>query len=250
MQVIVDGLLTNYVRQGNGNTLVILHGWGDSSRGWKNVIKAFAKDYDVIVPDLPGFGGTQNPPVAWGLDEYTGFIAAFLKKIEVKRVYGVLAHSNGGAIAIRGLANGTMAADKLVLLASAGIRGTYKGRVKAIRYLTKTGKTLAAPLPKNIKQKLRHKVYTTIGSDMLVAEHLQETFKKVVTDDVQANAATLDLPALLIYGENDEQAPVWYGEKFHELIDGSTLEILPGAGHFVHIDRPTEVTKAIKDFLL
>src|SRR5690606_38998725 len=120
--------------------------------------------------------------------------------------------SNGGAIAIRGMARGWLSADNLVLLASAGIRGEYKGRVKALRLITKAGKALTTPLPKSVKQRLRKKVYATVGSDMLVAEHLQETFKKVVTDDVREDAARLALPTLLIYGDQDDATPVRYAE--------------------------------------
>jgi pimeloyl-ACP methyl ester carboxylesterase len=85
---------------------------------------------------------------------------------------------------------------------------------------------------------------------MLVAEHMQETFKKVVEDDVQADASHINVPTLLIYGEKDQEAPVWYGEQFHQLITDSTLEVLPGAGHFVHLDRPKEVIKSILEFLV
>jgi pimeloyl-ACP methyl ester carboxylesterase len=84
---------------------------------------------------------------------------------------------------------------------------------------------------------------------MLVAEHLQETFKRVVTDDVRADAAQIIQPTLLVYGEDDDSTPVWYGQQYHELMNESTLEILPGAGHFVHIDRPDDVRKAIIGFL-
>jgi pimeloyl-ACP methyl ester carboxylesterase len=114
--------------------------------------------------------------------------------------------------------------------------------------LAKAGKALTLPLPKSAKQALRKKAYKTIGSDMLVAEHLQETFKRVVTDDVRADAAKLTLPTLLVYGENDDATPVRYGELFHQVIEGSTLEVLPGAGHFVHLDRPDDVLRAIQEF--
>ena len=248
MQVIVDGLLTSYERVGKGQALLILHGWGDSSAGWRNVAKALSDQYEVIVPDLPGFGGTQAPEKDWGLTDYAQFVASFLEKIQVKPSV-LLGHSNGGAIAIRGLGKDILSAEKLVLLASAGIRNEYKGRNRALRLATKAGKALTAPLPKATKRKLRRKVYTSIGSDMLVAEHLQETFKRVVTDDVRADAARLMVPTLLIYGENDEQTPVRYGELFHEAIDGSTLEILPGADHFLHGGHREKVVKLIKDFL-
>jgi pimeloyl-ACP methyl ester carboxylesterase len=249
MQVVVDSILTQYRRRGKGKVVVVLHGWGDNSAGLSALCDHLSKQYDVIAVDLPGFGGTVPPPVAWGLDEYAHFVRAFLQKLGVNNVWAFVGHSNGGAMAIRGLANGDLEAEKLVLLASAGIRNVYKGRNKALRIITKTGKLFTMPLPSAMKQKIRRKVYKTVGSDMLVAEHMQETFKRVVTDDVRADAARLALPVLLVYGEDDDATPVWYGEQFHELIPTSTLEILPGAGHFVHLDRPAEVGRAIREFL-
>ncbi len=249
MQVIVDSLLTYYEAHGKGRLVLLLHGWGDSAAGLKTLQAALAKKYKVIALDLPGFGGSQPPPEAWGLDSYAYFVAHFLDKIAAKKLVAIVGHSNGGAIAIRGMARGWLSADKLVLLASAGIRGEYKGRVKALRLVTKAGKALTAPLPKSIKQHLRKKVYTTVGSDMLVAEHLQETFKKIVADDVRADAAHLALPTLLIYGDADDATPVAYGKLLQEAIQGSKLEVVPGAGHFVHTDQPAAVEKLIQGFL-
>jgi len=249
MQVIVDDLLINYARSGSGQVVVLLHGWGDRASGMLSLQQVLDKKFDVIIPDLPGFGGSQMPNGAWGLDDYAAFIAAFLKKLEIRKTYALIGHSNGGAIAIRGLDGGQLVAEKLILLASAGIRGTYKGRVKVARYITKLGKTLSKPLPLNAKKSLRRKVYQTIGSDMLIAEQLQETFKKIVTDDIRANAAKLTLPTLLIYGKNDTQTPLNYGETLHGLIKDSRLMILPEAGHFIHLEKRCEVVQLIQEFL-
>ncbi|MGH7238286.1 MAG: alpha/beta fold hydrolase, partial [Candidatus Saccharimonadales bacterium] len=134
-------------------------------------------------------------------------------------------------------------------LASAGIRGEYKGRNYALRMVAKSGKLLTKPLPATTQRKLKRKVYQTIGSDMLVAEHLQETFKKVISDDVRPDAAKLKLPTLLVYGDNDEQAPLRYGEIFSRLIPGSKLEMMSGGGHFVHLDRPAETIGLVEEFL-
>lgn len=249
MQVVVDSILTQYVRQGKGKTVVILHGWADSSTGLRSLCAALSEDHEVIAVDLPGFGGTAPPTAAWGLDEYVDFVSRFLQKIGVKKVSAIIGHSNGGAMAIRGVAQGKLEADKVVLLASAGIRNVYKGRNRALRIMAKTGKVFTMPLPASLKKRIRSKVYKTIGSDMLVAEHMQETFKRVVTDDVRPDAAQLTMPVLLIYGEDDESTPVWFGEQYHELMVDSTLEILPGAGHFVHLDRPHDVEQAVQEFL-
>ncbi|HZM64174.1 MAG TPA: alpha/beta hydrolase [Candidatus Saccharimonadales bacterium] len=249
MQVVVDSLLTQYTLEGKGKVVLILHGWGDNSAGWRQFASTLAKKQQVIVVDLPGFGGTEAPKTAWGLADYAQFVRHFLEKIDKRQVHALVGHSNGGAIAIRGLASGVLQSTKLVLLAAAGIRGEYKGRVKAMRVFTKIGKALSSPLPTSVKQKLRRKVYSRVGSDMLVAEHLQETFKKIVTDDVREDTAKLTVPTLLMYGEADEQTPPLFGEAYHQLITGSTLELLPGAGHFVHVDRPAEVTKAVQEFI-
>lgn len=249
MQVIVDSLLTHYQVHGKGKVVLLLHGWAGSVGSFAKLQAELAKKYKVVAIDLPGFGGSQPPEGAWGLDDYAYFVNNFLAKIEVKKLHALIGHSNGGAIAVRGMARGWLSADRLVLLASAGIRGEYKGRIKAIRLVTKAGKALTAPLPKTVKQKLRKKVYKTVGSDMLVAEHLQETFKKVVTDDVRSDATHLALPTLLVYGDKDESTPLPYAKLLNEAIKGSKLEVIPGAGHFVYDDEPAAVLKSLKDFL-
>ncbi len=249
MQVITDGLLTQYEITGKGQVLVILHGWGDSGKGFLELRTALSKKYQVIQPDLPGFGGSQAPPHAWGLNDYVAFIAHFLVKINCTKTLSFIGHSNGGAIAVRGIAEGSFQPEKLVLLASAGIRDQDNGRKTAVKIIAKTGKTLSAPLPLSIQKKLRQKLYKTVKSDMLSVEHMQSTFKQIVSDDIQNDAKMITIPTLLIYGEEDDQTPVRFGEQLHELIKDSTLEILPGAGHFVQLDRPHQVKTSIEGFL-
>lgn len=250
MQVIVNGLLTQYDIAGKGKLLVILHGWGDNSSNWRKLQKQLADNYKVIMVDLPGFGGTAAPDVAWQLNDYAEFIRDFLKKVKVANVYAIIGHSNGGAITIRGLAMNLLRADKLILLGSAGIRGEYKGRNKALRYITKAGKAATMPLPKTAKKALRQKVYKSIGSDMLVAEHMQETFKNIVEDDVRADASKVMVPTLLIYGSEDTATPPRFGSIFQKSINNATFETVQDAGHFVYQDSPEETGRLIGEFLL
>jgi pimeloyl-ACP methyl ester carboxylesterase len=250
MQVIVNGLMTNYERKGSGKAVVLLHGWGDDLTTFRQLSAMLAGAFDVIAVDLPGFGKTETPKNDWKLDDFALFTADFLRKIGIKETYAVIGHSNGGAVAIRGVASGKLSPDRLVLLASSGIRGEYKGRNKALRLITKTGKLLTAPLPKRAKKRLQRTVYSTVGSDMLVAENMQETFKLVVTDDVQNDAATIEVPTLLIYGSNDTATPQRYGERFATLIPKSKLEIIKGAGHFVHHQHADDVGQLVTEFLV
>lgn len=248
MQLIVNGLLTNYQTSGKGKEVLFLHGWGDSINSFKQLVLDLSGKYKVILLDLPGFGKTASPPQTWGLSDYSSFVADFIDKAGIKP-FAVVGHSNGGAVAIRGLSHEMIKADKLVLLASAGIRNTHKARKKVLRMAAKTAKLPVALLPKRAQTKIKKHVYKTIGSDLFVAEHLQETFKRVIEDDIRQEAGKIDIPTLLIYGDNDTATPVEYGQMLAAKLPNSKLEVLAAAGHFVHHDKPAEVTNLILKFL-
>ncbi|MCA9332142.1 alpha/beta hydrolase [Candidatus Saccharibacteria bacterium] len=249
MQVVVNALMTSYDKVGSGPAVLLLHGWGDSRKTFDTLINRLSDSFTLISLDLPGFGGSQSPNEPWGLDEYAKFVAEFLQKVECQNLMAVVGHSNGGAIALRGLGSGVFGADKLVLLASAGIRDHYRGRKKGLRLAAKTAKLMTKPLPKQVQARLRKKAYKAIGSDLFVAEHLQETFKRIITDDVQADAAKIHSPCLLIYGSEDSATPPGYGEIYRKLIDGSRLHIIAGASHFIHQSHTEQVSKLVEDFL-
>lgn len=248
MNVVVNNLLTHYEVKGSGEPIVLLHGWGDSLQGLKDLQAELADSFKVISLDLPGFGATEAPSATWNLDSYAEHVGAFLTKIDVTP-FAILGHSNGGAIAIRGLANGSLKSDKLILLAAAGIRTNQSAKKLLFKVVAKGGKVATAALPKSTQLKLRRKLYGAAGSDLLVVEGMQETFKATVRQDVQADAAKLTLPTLLVFAENDLAVPLADGRRYKELIAGSKLEIIGGAGHFLHLEKPEKVLGLIRNFL-
>ncbi len=250
MRVVVDGLLTTYHISGTGDqTILLLHGWADSSATFNELSKTLSKKYQLISLDLPGSGDSDTPSRPWEIDDFAEFIANFLHKIHITKPFAILGHSNGGAIAVRGLASNKLEAGRLVLLASAGVRDQDRARKQVVKVVAKVGKTVTFALPKSMRQGLRRKLYTAVGSDMLVAEHLQETFKRTVNQDIQNDARALKLPTLLLYGQNDTATPPRFGERLKEAIAGSNLIILPDAGHFVHHDQQKMVANLIQEFL-
>lgn len=251
MQLVVNSLLTTYEDTGDNQDKVILclHGWGDDHRTFAGLTKALQSSYRVISVDLPGFGSSQAPNAVWGLDDYATFLSDFLKKLHVQEVSVLIGHSNGGALAILALSRGKLSAHRLVLLGAAGIRDQEKIKKLGLKVIAKTGKAATFWLPANKKKALQKRLYGAAGSDMLVVPHLQETFRKTVAQDVQVDAKTITIPTLLIYGEHDRATPVQYGEIYHRLITGSKLEVVPGAEHFVHHDKPTEVQHLIEEFI-
>lgn len=247
MNVIVDNLLVNYVRQGKGQPVLILHGWGDRLESFDELSRLLEDSYEIIRIDLAGFGKSQAPPSTWGLGDYGAYIAKFLAKINV-RPSVIIGHSNGGAIAIKGLADGQLSADKLVLLSSAGIRDTKKARKFAWRLAAKAGKSATALLPTDMRQSLRTRLYQSAGSDLLVAPHLEATFKRIVNEDIQAEAAMISLPTLIINGSDDTATPPEFAHTFQKAINGSKLIMIDEAGHFAHQQFAEKIAAAVKDF--
>lgn len=251
MQIVVDSLLTHYERLGTGKqSIVLLHGWGDSGRTFDQLIQLLQSDYTLITLDLPGFGGTQRPQGVWGLAEYADFVRHVLDKLEVVP-YALVGHSNGGAIAISGLSSGILSAKKLILIASAGVRTTAGQSWHRLAWgsVAKIGKVGTSLLPQTIQQRLRRRLYAMTGSDMMVTPGLEETFKKVVTSDIRADAAQVTVPSLLLYGETDMATPPHFGELLAAALPSSKLVIVPGAGHFVHQEQAQQVAAHIKEFL-
>jgi pimeloyl-ACP methyl ester carboxylesterase len=248
MQVIVDGLMTNYLETGTGKTILALHGWGSDSSTFAELMKEFGESYLFIAVDLPGFGASQKPTAAWGLDDYAKFVQAFLRKLD-SEPFAILAHSNGAAIAVKAVASGVLKPEKLILMGAAGIRPKQTSRKLVLKAIAKTGKAATIVLPPTVRKKIRERFYDKIGSDYRRIEGMEATFNKTVNEDVLPLAAQVDIPTLLLYGEADTSTPPLYGELYKEAMPNATLEVIGGAGHYVHIDAKDKTEKAIGEFL-
>lgn len=250
MQVVVRGILTHYEQSGSrGKQLLLLHGWGDRLETYDALVSALDSSYQVTRLDLPGFGATEPPKQSWGLSDYARFVADFSQKLSVKPDV-LIGHSNGGAVAVVATANRDVRPKQLVLLASAGIRNRQKLQKLLWKAVAKTGKAMTFWLPLRYKQRLQKKLYGTIGSDMLVAPQLRETFKKTVAEDITSKAAELNIPTLLVYGGQDRATPPGaVGQQLHRAIKHSRLEIIPGADHFVHQQSVSQVATLVKEFI-
>ena len=184
------------------------------------------------------------------MDNYAQFLEAALNKLELKQPYAVIGHSNGGALAVRAVSLGRLKPQKLILLAASGVRTNNQFKRLFLKIIAKTGNLATLWMPERYRQALRKSLYGAAGSDLLVMPELQDTFKKTVRQDVQADAVVIDVPTLLVFAANDDAIPVADGKQYRQLIKNSRLEIIADAGHFVHIDQPGQVTKLIEEFLL
>jgi pimeloyl-ACP methyl ester carboxylesterase len=249
MQVIVDDIAVYYQKVGKGPIVLLLHGWADSLNTFRHLEAGLQKHYTVISLDLPGFGKSEAPPMAWGLPEYSTFVSNFFGKIHPNKQLAMLVgHSNGGSIALYATARQLLKPEHLVLLASAGVRIPKSPRLALLKVVAKVGKVATSVLPSRAKHRLKHRFYKGIQSDYMVAEHLQSSFKKIVKHDLRADAGEVQVPCLLIYGSHDAQTPVWVGQSLAENLPNARLEVLPGIGHYLHHDAHQDVLKTIEEF--
>ena len=249
MQVIVDNLLTNYSLTGKGKVVVLLHGWGTSAASFSQLSEALQEKYTVLGVDLPGFGETQTPDRAWDLRDYALFIKSWLNKIGCQEVFAFVGHSFGGSVAVLGVGEAILKPQRLIIIASAGVRRKKTLRKGILWLVAKLVKPLLYLLPQGRRQNVRQRFYKAVGSDAVLLPHMELTFKKVVGQDVQDAARKIKQPTLLIYGSEDKETPVSHGRLLSKAISGSRLEVLPGAGHLIHQEQPAAVDQLIEDFL-
>jgi pimeloyl-ACP methyl ester carboxylesterase len=249
MQVVVDGLLTNYELSGSGKLVVMIHGWGSDIKSFGSLQRDLSKSYQTLSLDLPGMGDTSQPEDNWNLDDFASFVSNIISKLNLKNPYAIIGHSNGGAIAVKIVSKKLAKPQKLILLASSGVRDKQTAKKKVLATLAKTGKKSLLFLPKGSQDRVKNRLYSSIGSEGLLIPGLEQTFRNIVNEDIQDIARSIKVPTLLIYGESDTSTPPEYGEALASSIEKSKLKIIDGAGHFVQLDQPSRVISLVRRFL-
>lgn len=242
-----------YRDEGNGPVILFLHGWRDDLHTFDPLVPFLSTDHRVVRVDLPGFGESEMPRAPWHLDDYVRFVADFIDKLGIK-VDSLVGHSFGGRIVIKGTAlaghEGKMFdARKIVLIASAGIAERNAFRNACFRALAKIGRFLTAVPPFTLLRKpLRQRLYQDLGSDYLSAGSLKGTFLNIINENLSSCAKAIAGPVLLVWGSEDAETPLRDGQRLATFIPGATLKVIPGAGHFVHREKPREVAELIRKF--
>jgi pimeloyl-ACP methyl ester carboxylesterase len=265
MRVIVDNLVTEYLDQGNaktavsgspnssqgeefrGPTILMLHGWGNTLHYFDPLCQELT-GFRIVRLDAPGFGGTETPKVPWSMEEYARFVAAFCNKLNLKPTV-LLGHSFGGRIIIKGVSEHILAAEKIVLIAAAGVAGRFSARNIFYAIISKIGKYVLKPLSRDLYQRMRREIYKRSKSDYLETGAMSETFLNIIRENLSRSAAHVTVPALIIWGQEDEITPLHEAERLHYFIKASELKVIAGAGHFVYREKPEEVARLIRDFV-
>ena len=243
----INGLNILYQVAGEGDIVLLLHGWGGESASFQPVFEWLAQSHKVYALDLPGFGKSQMPPIAWDTSDYAQVVAAFLEKFCISKAH-LIGHSFGGRISIILSAEHPEKVDKLILVDSAGIkpRRTAKyyfrvGIAKIGKLLRRCGK-YGNHLANAVSQRTGSKDYRDAGD-------MRATLVKVVNQDLRAFLPRIAASTLLIWGENDKDTPVAFGQIMEKEIPDAGLVVLKEAGHFSYLDKFPQFCRIVASFL-
>jgi pimeloyl-ACP methyl ester carboxylesterase len=244
----INGIRTRWRQAGTGPPVLVLHGWGAKIEAVDPIIRALSPQLTVFAVDLPGFGETALPPAPWGVTDYADWTRALMDELGLDRP-SIVAHSNGGRIAIHLATHHPERVDKLILIDSAGIRPKRGLRYYRRVALAKTAKH-AARLLGRPGRALQQRVFArTASSDYANAGPLRPTFVKLVNEDLTPLLSRIRASTLLIWGDQDDATPLSNGQTMERLIPDAGLVVLKGAGHFSYIDQPQRFGRVAAHFL-
>ena len=250
-QIIIEGNLVSYLSKAGEKPeqcLLFLHGWRSQKEVWLPIVNhqiTKSPNHSIYALDLPGFGSSPAPKVAWAVGDYAEIVKGFIQKLGLNNVI-IIGHSFGGRVGIKLAARHSKLISKLVLVDSAGFVDE-RTKKRAMELTAKLAKPFFLP---KFMQGLRRKIYKYIGADDYVATPwLTETFVKVKNEDLSEEMKKISCPTFLIWGENDTDTPVGFGQRMHALIPNSKFLILKNAGHFGFLDKPEEFVSALFEFI-
>ncbi len=241
MKMTVKDVDTNYIQYGNGTKdIVLLHGWGQNIAMMRPLGDLFQEKYRITILDLPGFGDTQEPPVPWTIFDYRDFLEEFLKKLNVKKPI-IMGHSFGGRLAISYAAQNSV--EKVCLFGSPCIRRQTEPTKKE-QLLKKLKKVPLlnqfSELAKNYIGSRDYKAATPI---------MRETLVHVINQDLSNEAKKIKAPTLLIWGEEDPEAPVEDARALESIMQDAGLVVFPGFGHYAYLENIGQVARILEQFL-
>lgn len=247
----VKGIPVAHFTAGEGTPVVLLHGWGvDAAAIWVLGERLTAQGYRAYAPDMPGFGDTPSPPHAWTVYDYAQFVVAYLDALQLAQV-NLIGHSFGGRLSIILGADYAQRVDKLVLIDSAGVRPPTPLQTRLRTRLYKTIRDgLYALRLRTLADELRQRYNQHYGSTdfQAVTGVMRESFVKVVNEDLQSHAKRIQASTLLIWGERDEDTPLWQAKRLEQLIPDAGLVTFPNAGHYSYLDNLPDATRIIDYF--
>jgi len=266
----IDGMPVHYRDEGNRQDtlppIVLIHGTGASLHTWDGWVEALQDQHRIIRLDLPAYGLTgPNDSGDYSLDFYAGFLLKFLDSLDVDQVI-IGGNSLGGGVAWMTALRAPERVSGLILVDASGYPVTSQSRPLAFRVATwpLVSQLFRYVTPRSVIEQSVRNVY---ADKSLVSEALIDRYhdlarrpgnRQAFLDRVKGESSrseawrkitSLEQPALILWGAQDELIPVSAARRFHQDLPNDTLVILDGLGHVPMEEGPLRTVAAVKDFL-
>lgn len=242
MQTKIKNVNINYIRYGNidGDTVVLLHGWGQNIEMMKPIGDNLQNDFDIIIIDLPGYGHSEEPDFVWSVYDFASCINELLIQLKVENPV-IIGHSFGGKISL--VYGSKYKTKKLVLFGS-----PYKPEIEKLSLKTKLLKKIAkikllSPLAELAKKHIGSTDYR--NASPMMRKVLVGTVNLDITNDVKK----INCPTLLIWGDNDTAVPLKRAYELESLIRDAGVVVYDNCTHYAYLERLGQTINVLNSFL-
>ncbi len=244
--VTVRGLAVHYESSGSGApALCLVHGAGGSAEVWRPQLDGLASTARVVALDLPAHGGTGGDGGA-SIDDAASLVREIVQALGLAPVV-IGGHSMGGAIAQAfALAAPELTAGVALIGTGARLRVLPKlfdlietDYDAAVAFITDLAPRAPASLRSAIIAQTKRTPPRILANDFRVCDRF----------DVTARLGEIRAPALVVCGDEDHLTPPKYAEFLQARLPSARLVMVPGAAHYVQLEQPDAVTRALAGFL-
>jgi pimeloyl-ACP methyl ester carboxylesterase len=245
-----DGCKIRMMRGGQGAPLLFLHG-GGGAPAWLPFMESLSQRFNVIVPEHPGYGGSDSPEWLDNVGDLAYFYLDVIDALKLERVH-LVGTSLGGWIAAEIAVRSCAKLATLTLSAAVGIhvKGVSKGdlfmwsREQLVRNLYHDQKLAEAALA----QPPSDTALMTYAKNQLASAKLGWS-PRLYNPHLYKWLHRVSVPTLLVWGDDDKLVPLPHGPAYQALIPGSRLHVINDCGHVPHVERADEFVKAVTDFI-
>lgn len=236
-------------RSGKGPTLLFLHGAGGASR-WLPFFERLAADFEVVVPDHPGFGQSDDPEWIRNVPDIAMLYLELFEHLGLERV-ALVGHSIGGWIAAEIAVRDCSRIGSLTLLAPAGIR--LKGVPPGDAFIWNAEEAV-----RNLyaDQRFADEQLAQPPAGEEIDRLLKNRFSfaklawqpRLFNPDLEKWLRRVKVPSQVIWGDSDKIIPPQYAALWQERLPDARVECLSQCGHLPHVERADEVAQIVKSF--
>ena len=239
MKINIKNVDVNYIQYGEGKDIVLLHGWGQNIEMMKPIGDNLSDRFRINILDLPGFGESEEPKEIWSIKDYSDLLEEFINKLEIKKPI-IMGHSFGGRVAIRYSSNHPI--EKLILFGSPCIRiqEDLPIHIKMLKTIKK--------LPGMNEFGEYMKKYIGSRDYKAASPTMRQILVNVVNEDLSKYAKEIEEPTLLIWGEQDTEAPVEDARELERIMPDAGLIVLPGT-HYAYLENLGQVINILNNFI-